>query len=232
MTHRSLSLILTVALLSGTAFVAFAQDAAPPATDPAAAAVAPADPAAVPSPTPSASAPPTSDVPAAGASGVPATPSPAGSLLVGQPPLTQQQEFIRALEQELLASAPNQTYVPPGVPSLFLTPQEYASLQEARNGFAVQKDPEEVGMILEEGIPAMREISLQGILFKSESDWTIWMNNQQMTPDRLPLEILEIHVTKDYVAIKWFDRDANQVVPVRLRPNQRFNLDARIFLPG
>jgi hypothetical protein len=32
--------------------------------------------------------------------------------------------------------------------------------------------------------------------------------------------------------MKWFDEYTNQVFPIRLRPHQRFNIDARMFLPG
>ena len=85
---------------------------------------------------------------------------------------------------------------------------------------------------LQSNEPSIREISLQGILYRGPSDWTIWMNKQQLTPDAMPLEVIDLKVHKEFIELRWFDRDANQIVPIRLRPNQRFNLDARIFLPG
>lgn len=167
----------------------------------------------------------------------PAAPNAAAGAVPAPPAQTDlakasQQIFLQALEKELTASAPNPTYVPPGVPSLFFSPSEYAALQEARSGFAIQKSEEAVLEELQSNGPTIREISLQGILFRGASDWTIWLNKQQLTPERLPLEIIDLRVHKDFIELKWFDRDANQIVPIRLRPNQRFNLDARIFLPG
>ena len=77
-----------------------------------------------------------------------------------------------------------------------------------------------------------RELSLGGIIYASSSDWSIWMNGQKITPNRLPPEILDIKVRKKYIRLKWFDAYTNQIFPVKLKPHQRFNIDTRIFLPG
>ncbi len=143
-----------------------------------------------------------------------------------------QADFIRALNQELNAQAKAPVYTPPGVPSLFFSPLDYARLQEARAGFAVQKDDLNIDDMLQTSPLGPREVSLQGIVYRGPKDWVIWLNKEQMTPDKLPLEILDIKVGREFVELRWFDRATNKTYPIRLRPNQRFNIDARVFLPG
>lgn len=77
-----------------------------------------------------------------------------------------------------------------------------------------------------------RELKLSGISFGNGENWVIWLNNQRLTSTRLPPEIRDIRVYKSYIEIRWFDRLTNAEVPIRLRLNQRFNLDTRSFLPG
>lgn len=122
----------------------------------------------------------------------------------------------------------------PKIPSLFFSAEDFASLQEARQGFNYKPQAGVEGTELEQLNEGnyIREISLQGILYKSANDWIMWLNQQRMTPKTLPSEIVELKVHKNFVEIKWFDRRTDNVVPIRLRPNQRFNLDAKIFLPG
>jgi hypothetical protein len=80
--------------------------------------------------------------------------------------------------------------------------------------------------------PEERDISLGGIVYVSDHDWTIWLNGKRITPDALPEEILDLRVHKEYIDMKWFDYYSNQIFPIRLRSHQRFNIDTRIFLPG
>lgn len=80
--------------------------------------------------------------------------------------------------------------------------------------------------------PEKRYIHLQGILFTSDNDWVVWMNGKKVSPNALPEEAIGFKVYKDYVEMKWFDDYTNQIIPVRIRPMQRFNIDTRIFLPG
>tara|TARA_X000000950_G_scaffold63384_1_gene77497 strand:+ start:10196 stop:10756 length:561 start_codon:yes stop_codon:yes gene_type:complete len=86
--------------------------------------------------------------------------------------------------------------------------------------------------LIDQDIPEMRDISLGGILYKKQGDWTIWLNGNRVTPDALPIEALELRVHEKYIEIEWFDEYTKQIFPIRLRPHQRFNMDARIFLPG
>lgn len=121
--------------------------------------------------------------------------------------------------------------------SLMFTSWEHALLREMKKKVAVARpaSQREMQNSTEDGKPrpkGIREISLGGIVFADKDDWTIWLNNQRVTPDALPKEILDMRVTDDYVEMKWFDGYTNLVFPLRLRPHQRFNLDNRIFLPG
>ncbi len=146
-------------------------------------------------------------------------------------------EMLSQVEKNLREKLMNDTFSPPAMNSLLFPPWQYTLLREARIGFNTRKPTEgelasgdsEMTNSLMAGV---REISLGGILFISEKDWTIWLNKQRVTPDALPPEATDIRVHKEYVELKWFDNQTNAVYPVRLRPNQRFNLDARMFLPG
>ncbi len=145
---------------------------------------------------------------------------------------TSQADFLRALNQELSIQAKAPVYTPPGVPSLFLSPADYAKLQEARAGFAVQRDDLNIDDMLQGSPLGPRDVTLQGILYRGPKDWVIWLNKEQMTPTKLPIEILDITVHREFIELRWFDRATNKTYPIRLRPNQRFNIDSRIFLPG
>lgn len=81
-------------------------------------------------------------------------------------------------------------------------------------------------------VPSPRELKLAGITYHAPKKWTIWLNGERLTPNAIPDEIFKINVEKDFVEIIWHDKQTHKIFPVRLRPNQRFNLDARMFLPG
>jgi len=148
-------------------------------------------------------------------------------------------KILQSIEKEIKEKYKKQIYSRSNVPSLFFTSQQHALLREARVGFNTR-----VPTMQDYGDPgdpndpnyrppvAMRELALSGILFNSDNDWTIYLNKHRITPDNLPVEIVDIKVFKDYIELRWFDQVSNQIYPIRLRPNQRFNLDARVFLPG
>lgn len=124
-------------------------------------------------------------------------------------------------------------------PSLFFTDNQYSLLQEARQGLLARIPDEGESMEGELGPeeqeapqPGLRELTLAGIVFIAENEWTIWLNGQRVTPSAIPKEVLDLKVNKGYVDIKWFDEFTNRIYPIRLRPHQRFNLDSKIFLPG
>jgi len=120
------------------------------------------------------------------------------------------------------------------IPSLMFTPSEQSLIAEAREGFLARPPTDfELRQAEDGNVPrGPRELSLGGIIYTSSSDWSIWMNGQKITPNRLPPEILDIKVRKKYIRLKWFDAYTNQIFPVKLKPHQRFNIDTRIFLPG
>ena len=80
--------------------------------------------------------------------------------------------------------------------------------------------------------PEEREIRLAGILYDNGDRWTIWLNEERVTPDAVPPEVIDLTVHKEYIEFKWIDDYTNRIYPIRLRPHQRFNIDTRIFLPG
>ena len=113
--------------------------------------------------------------------------------------------------------------------SLLFTPWQHALLQEAKRGYSARPSG---GVSDASKVPAIREISLGGILYRAPQDWTIYLNRQRVTPLSIPEQVLDLKVAGDNIHIKWFDSQTNLIFPVVLHPNQRFNLDARIFLPG
>jgi hypothetical protein len=126
------------------------------------------------------------------------------------------------------------TVTPENVPSLLFTAWQHALLQEAKIGFTTRApDPGSVDHDTgQPGAPGLREIALGGIAYTGANKWTVWLNKVRITPDAIPEEVLDIKVSRSHVDIKWFDRYTNKIFPIRLRPQERFNLDTRIFLPG
>ena len=122
--------------------------------------------------------------------------------------------------------------------SILFTGQEFSALREARNytGSVRPFDDSFESFDEEEVLPLPpqdeRFITLGGILYQSGKSWTIWLNGQRVTPDALPEEVLDLRVFKDYVEMGWYDVYTKRIIPIRLRSNQRFHMDARIFLPG
>lgn len=127
--------------------------------------------------------------------------------------------------------------------SLVFTTWEYAAIQDMKRSIGAVRTPEQSE--LERALktrqdqekkvkppPEERELRLGGIVYHGNKDWTIWLNEKRITPDALPTQIMELKVYKTYVEMKWYDDWSNQIYPIRLRPHQRFNLDARMFLPG
>ncbi len=128
---------------------------------------------------------------------------------------------------------------PETMPSLFFSTWTQALIAEARFSFQTRPPTESEIQAAQNAAeqdepkdPGVREVALGGIVFSDAKDWTIWLNGQRVLPNALPPEVLDLRVYRYFVELKWFDAYTNQVFPIRLRPHQRFNLDARIFLPG
>ncbi len=147
--------------------------------------------------------------------------------------------ILRNIEKEIKKKRGKEVYERSSVPSLVFTPSQYALLREARVGFNTRAPTlQELNNSANPNDPnyrapaLLRDISLGGIAFLNPDDWTIWLNGARVTPDSLPSEAIDLRVYKDFIELKWFDAQTNQVYPIRLRTNQKFNLDAHIFLPG
>ena len=120
------------------------------------------------------------------------------------------------------------------ISSLFFTAREHALLVEARRGYVTRPPGEEEIDNFNPETPVMgpRVLELGGIVYLSSNDWVVWLNGQRVTQNAIPPEVLDIKVRKEYIQLQWFDEFTNQIFPVKLRSNQRFNIDSRIFLPG
>ena len=126
--------------------------------------------------------------------------------------------------------------------SMVFTEWEYAAIQDALRSRGSYRPPtdDEIARNLKNDPnaqkvkppPEEREIRLSGILYNSGADWTVWLNEERITPDAIPEEVMDLKVYKSYIEFKWFDDYTNKIYPIRLRPHQRFNIDTRIFLPG
>lgn len=135
--------------------------------------------------------------------------------------------------QERLYKEPTEPLNRIKLKSVFFTDEEYALLMEALEGFrskdATQDDVNSAEA--EEYKPAPRDVTLAGLVYVDALDWTLWLNKNLVKPDAIPEEVLDIKVFSEYVELQWYDSQTNQIFPLRLRPHQRFNLDAKIFLP-
>ncbi len=126
------------------------------------------------------------------------------------------------------------TYLRPSVninsiPSLFFTRWEHDLIIDARRGKVTSAVGGGSSSLA--GDPGIREVTLGGIVFVSPKDWTIWLNNNRVTPTAIPEQVMDLKVYKTHIDLEWFDIANNKIYPIRLRPHQRFNIDARMFLP-
>lgn len=126
-------------------------------------------------------------------------------------------------------------------PSLFFTYWQHEAILDAKSSRGHVRPPTEAELkamengeesLIEKPDPGPREISLGGIVYEGENNWTIWLNDKRITPKAIPKEILDLRVFKEYIEVKWLDEFSSQIFPIRLRAHERFNLDMRIFLPG
>lgn len=158
---------------------------------------------------------------------------------LSQDQLPPEVKILQSIEKEIKAKYKKQVYTRSQVPSLFFTTSQYALLREARVGFNTRVPT--MQDLKDSGDPndpnyrpprSLREVSLAGILYNKADDWVIYMNGTRITPDAIPAEVVDIKVYKEYIEMKWYDQATAQIYPIRLRPNQRFNIDSKIFLPG
>lgn len=155
--------------------------------------------------------------------------------------------ILQKIEEELKQKYKNEIFDPPAIQSLIYTPSQQSLLREARNGFNTRvPTPDEAANAsasedqtasLQDALQrpignAPRAITLSGIVFINPDDWTIWLNKRRITPASLPAEAVDLRVYREFIELRWYDANTNKVYPVRLRPNQTFNIDGQVFLPG
>ncbi len=115
--------------------------------------------------------------------------------------------------------------------SLFYTNSELVQIRKLLNGQAVNLDLP-AGASSGAVIPQVRTITLTGVLYKSPTDWLIWLNGQKLNPNNLFQEIYEIQVFKDSrVRLKWYDIGLDGVIDVTLRPHQKYDIVTGLLLP-
>jgi hypothetical protein len=157
------------------------------------------------------------------------------------PPNNEASQAAQSAEEVVL---PSKIVINPStMSSVLFTYWEHTAIKEAKRARGSVRAPsaEELARDLKSNgeelekvkpPPEERDIKLGGIVFNSEKDWTIWLNGERITPNAVPEEVLDLRVFSEYIELKWFDDYTNQIFPIRLRTNQRFNIDSRIFLPG
>ncbi|MBI1301040.1 MAG: hypothetical protein GC137_05185 [Alphaproteobacteria bacterium] len=149
----------------------------------------------------------------------------------GEPEPESESEEVVYEEQEDTGVKPEE------IPSLFFTFWQSRAIEDAKNAVGTVRPPTDAELDTIPGDdvprdPGIRNIQLGGIVYEGKEVWTIWLNGQRVTPDSVPKEVLDLRVFDDYIELKWLDEYTNQVFPIRMRAHQRFNLDARMFLPG
>ena len=111
--------------------------------------------------------------------------------------------------------------------SFFLTPLEITAIEHALRGRVTKVPSQNVAVI-----PSRRVIRLSGVLYRSPSDWVVWMNNEKVTPKNLLQEIVDIKVDpSSKVHLEWYDVGLNQVLTITLRPHQTYDITTGILLP-
>lgn len=73
-------------------------------------------------------------------------------------------------------------------------------------------------------IPIDRKIKLSGIYYKDDATWIVWLNGYKLHPRYLLKEIHRIEVKKDEVFLSWYDIGLNDVIDIRMRPHQIYDI--------
>lgn len=111
--------------------------------------------------------------------------------------------------------------------SLFFSPQDLIAIAKAQKGIASAG-----GGYTGAPIPQKRVISLSGIIYRSPTDWLIWLNGQKVAPGHLLPEIVNIEVHEESVRLKWFDIGLNGIIDITLHPHEVYDIVTGILLSG
>lgn len=106
--------------------------------------------------------------------------------------------------------------------TLLFSGVEVAAVREAAAGRRSNEaflDAEKVELI-----PIDRKIKLSGIYYKDDTTWIIWLNGYKLHPRYLLKEIHRIEVKKDEVSLSWYDIGLNDVINIKLRPHQVYDI--------
>ncbi len=108
--------------------------------------------------------------------------------------------------------------------SLLMTPQDDIAINRALKGTEVANSSK--------AATEKREIRLAGLSYDGPYKWVLWLNGQRLVPGVTPPEIVELDVYPDYIHLKWFDAVSNEIIVIKLRPNQVYDIQSQILLPG
>lgn len=106
--------------------------------------------------------------------------------------------------------------------TVLFTPAEVTAVREAAAGRRTNEkflDADKVELI-----PIDRKIKLSGIYYKNDSTWIVWMNGYKLHPRYLLPEIHKIQVKQDEVYLEWYDIGLNNVIKLKMRPHQIYDI--------
>lgn len=110
--------------------------------------------------------------------------------------------------------------------SLFFKDEEISAIQRALLGISPTGDTQS------NKPKKPRILKLSGVLYKSPDDWVVWLNGHRVTPKNILPEIINIEVEPTKIHLKWFDYGFNDVIFITLRPNQFYDIETGLLLPG
>lgn len=118
--------------------------------------------------------------------------------------------------------------------SLLFTPLELSSIKTALEGYVpyAEEGAEEVDEAMALARLQPRLVRLSGIIYRAPNDWIVWINGQRLSPGKLIPEVAEIQVKRDHVIVKWYDAPTREVISIRLRPHQTYDILTGVLLPG
>ncbi|MDP2205203.1 MAG: hypothetical protein Q8K65_02745 [Alphaproteobacteria bacterium] len=106
--------------------------------------------------------------------------------------------------------------------TLLFSGVEIAALREAAAGRRSNEaflDAEKTELI-----PVDRKIKLSGIYYKDDATWIVWLNGYKLHPSYLLKEIHRIDVKKDEIFLSWYDIGLNDVINIKMRPHQVYDI--------
>lgn len=127
-----------------------------------------------------------------------------------------------AAAQSQPVSAPVATVKTPFRDTLLFSGAEIAALREAAAGRRSNEaflDAEKTELI-----PIDRKIRLSGIYYKDDGNWIVWLNGYKLHPRYLLKEIHRIDVKRDEIFLSWYDIGLNDVINIRMRPHQVYDI--------